>query len=85
MGRGWITDEADNVLIGGMEAVFSSELLNRREGGALVRGQPRQDFGGQGQWPVEKNVLDGGVARRLCALLSFPVGVQITRSVIAKV
>ena len=59
-----------------MEAAFASELLHLREGGALVRGKTRQDFGGQGQWPAETNVLNGGVTRRLCLQLPFPVGVR---------
>ena len=33
MGRGWITDEEDNVLVGSMEAAFASELLDVRGGG----------------------------------------------------
>ena len=36
MGRGWITEDKDNNLIGSMEAAFASELLDLLEGGALV-------------------------------------------------
>ena len=36
VGRGRITDEEGSGLAGSMEAAFASELLDLREGGALV-------------------------------------------------
>ena len=34
MGRGWVTDGEDNVLVGNMEWAVASELHDLREGGA---------------------------------------------------
>ena len=35
------TREEDNALVGSTEAAFASQLLNFREGGAMVRGKTR--------------------------------------------
>ena len=61
-----ISGEEDTALAGSVEAASAGELLNLREGAALVKGKTRSSFGGQGHWPAEKNVLDGGITRRLC-------------------
>lgn len=79
-GRGWIADKEENALVGSMEVAFASELLNLREGVALTREKTRETFGGQGQRPAQKNVLDGSVTQRLCLLLPFSVGVRLPRS-----
>lgn len=44
-----------------------------------MRGEPRQEIGGQGQGPSEKDVLHGDVIHVLGLLLLLPVGVRITR------
>ena len=40
-----LTDEQDDAVAGGVQPVFSSKLLNLREGGALVRRKTRLKVG----------------------------------------
>ena len=79
-----MTDEEDKALVGSIETAFTSEVLNRLEGGALMRRKTCQSFCRQGHWPAEKKLLDNGITRTLCVVLPPPAGARITRRGIAK-
>ena len=40
--RGWLKDEQDSGIVGGVYPAFASKILNLREEGALVRRETRQ-------------------------------------------